>query len=341
MKVYQFLLCCVLCNSCFPLVHVATACTIITAHSTESVLFGKNEDWPSNESFIWFEPGSSDSFGGAFLGFSWPEVGFWPEAGLNEKGLAFGTNLVEEEACDHHGPRPWNWTNGGPFGAALREAATVSEAISIVLEFDFPDTIDYQVVFADPSGDAAVLSVGENNDLVVTRSPVNQSLLVATNFNLNHSTYPYCERFVQAQTLLTQMTKANILSISGFRSILNATHSEGDYPTTYSHVFDLLAGTISLYYFHDFTAQVELDLLAELAKGYHSYKLSELSYIQIETNSSSTVTSISSMTHEQSLTSGTNVTITASSSIEAASAAFVSISIVSILVLYFTRYRVK
>ncbi len=59
------------------------------------------------------------------------------------------------------------------------------------------------------------------------------------------------------------------LSVDLIRSILVATHSESEYPTVYSNIYDLGNKTILLYNLYDFDHVVKIQLSEELEKGRH------------------------------------------------------------------------
>ena len=65
-------------------------CTILTASHGDKVLFGNNEDWINPNTYYWTVPRTNDTFGVVYLGFDI----FWPQGGINEKGLAFDVNAL-------------------------------------------------------------------------------------------------------------------------------------------------------------------------------------------------------------------------------------------------------
>jgi hypothetical protein len=126
-----------------------------------------------------------------------------------------------------------------------------------------------QLFFGDASGDAVIIEPVE----MIRKSG---AFLVATTFY--QSTTPpdeiICERFKTAQAMLTEANGE--FSVDLFRQILDATHQEGHYPTQYSNAYDLKAGIMYLYLFHDFEHVVEINLAEELALGTHEYNIPSL-----------------------------------------------------------------
>ncbi|MBC8357344.1 MAG: site-specific integrase [Candidatus Aminicenantes bacterium] len=58
--------------------------------------------------------------------------------------------------------------------------------------------------------------------------------------------------------------------------LFSATHAEGNYPTTYSNIYDLKNGEVYVYNFHNFEDVVKLNLKEELKKGKRIQKVSFL-----------------------------------------------------------------
>ena len=157
------------------------SCTSFTVEQNGAVLFGNNEDYKNPNTILWVEPASEDGYGGVYLGYHKGQ----PQGGINEKGLAFDGLALP--------PTKFRWDpelpSAGPtttafWGMILRSCATVEEAVQMASGYNWGRTISHQIILADASGDSAVLSAGEDGSLAITRKPVGEGFLVATNFNL-------------------------------------------------------------------------------------------------------------------------------------------------------------
>jgi hypothetical protein len=73
-----------------------------------------------------------------------------------------------------------------------------------------------------------------------------------------------------------RLSTAESYSVELFRGILADTHQEAPGPTLYSDIYDLRNRVVYIYYFHDFENVVVFDLAAELARGFHFYRLASL-----------------------------------------------------------------
>jgi hypothetical protein len=103
--------------------------------------------------------------------------------------------------------------------------------------------------------------------------PIRGRYQVVTNFR--QSVHPggegyECHRFRVANARLASQPEVGIDEV---RRILAATHSEGQDPTVYSYIADLVRGLVYLYHFHNFENVVVLNVAKELEKGAHVYDL--------------------------------------------------------------------
>jgi len=70
------------------------SCTILTASQGDKVLFGNNEDWINPDTYYWTIAPTKDTFGVVYFAFD----NFWPQGGINEKGLAYDVNALPSTA---------------------------------------------------------------------------------------------------------------------------------------------------------------------------------------------------------------------------------------------------
>ena len=78
------------------------SCTILTASQGDNVLFGNNEDWINPNTYYWTVPSTNDTFGVVYFGFD----NFWPQGGINEKGLAYDVNALPKSPLKPHHELP-------------------------------------------------------------------------------------------------------------------------------------------------------------------------------------------------------------------------------------------
>ncbi|MFQ5977566.1 MAG: carcinine hydrolase/isopenicillin-N N-acyltransferase family protein [Candidatus Heimdallarchaeota archaeon] len=257
------------------------ACTIVSVSMGDKVLYGNNEDWYLPNTFIWFVPAQENAHGYCYVGYDENDHQ-WdgnPQGGMNDQGLTFDYNALPPSVLiantaktpypsDYNGPRYF-----------MERYSSVNEIRDFYLNIGYPFnlSITWQQHWADATGDAAVVSVGPDGAWTATGKG-NASYLVSTNWNrANPESGDFIGwRYETATTMLDNITQEDQLTVDAVRRILEACHQEGQYPTLYSNIFDLVNGDIYLYYDHDFSKVVKINLEEELAKGYHRFKIADL-----------------------------------------------------------------
>lgn len=251
------------------------ACTIISASDGETVLFGGNEDQSPNESYLVVD--KRGKLGVIYFATPWKELPLVMQMGINEKGLCFDYNWIPTEALTSHPERiPMEQMK------LIQEVASVDEVLSRVFNYDFGDSMNYQVHIADKSGDAAVIHPGTEGELTYSRKSKGNGYLISTNFNLaqldkgNWS----CSRYKIADKMLSKIGGQRDLTVESMASVLNATHQDRLFSvkTIYSAIYDLKKLIIYLYYERQFNKPYVLDVKRELAKTkrYRKVSLKEL-----------------------------------------------------------------
>jgi len=252
----------------------ASACTIFTASKGDTVLFAGNEDQRPNEAYLIVD--TSGSNGVVYIGTSWADWDMVMQTGINERGLSFDSNWIPLEALNPHPERgtPGEWA----VTHILKECSTVEEALETAFMFDWGESMEYQVHFADATGDAAVIHPGADGELTYTRKSEGDGYHVSTNFNLVRlETGDYsCRRYDTASEMLPGLGSGEDLTVEFAASVLDATHQEGGISTIYSTVYDLGEGIAYLYYDHRFDEPVILNVAAELEKGDRQVNIDEL-----------------------------------------------------------------
>jgi hypothetical protein len=245
-------------------------CTIFAAAYSDIALFGNNEDFTNPDTYLWVIPSDDENYGGVYLGFD----DLIPQGGINEKGLAFDTNGLPPVDIKPHSELPAP-PSGWIVETIMRKAATVEEAVDTAnrhWRYNWGLPMKYQVLLADATGDAVVMSAGPDGELAFTRKPEGGGFLVSTNFNRANPENRYgslpCRRYDTTTAMLGQIRGEQHLTIDRFRSILDAVHVEGaETNTLYSNIFDLRNGVIYLYHWHQFDEVVTLNVAEELAEA--------------------------------------------------------------------------
>jgi hypothetical protein len=258
------------------IVSKTTACTIFTASNGETVMFGGNEDQTPNSSFLVVD--NSGTYGVVYFATPWKKMPLVMQMGINDMGLCYDANWIPKEKLNPHPERKSQ--NEWAVTKLMREASTVKEVLSKFFTYNWGDSIDYQIHFADKSGDAAVIHPGANGELTYTRKSKGNGYLISTNFNLakldndNWSSNYSSDRYKTADKMLSKIGAQYDLTIEYMASVLNATHQNSDAQTLYSVVYDLQNLRISLYYDRQFDSPYILDVKKELGKTSYRRKVS-------------------------------------------------------------------
>jgi len=260
------------CNGSIP-----SGCTVFTVSKDDQVFFGGNDDYINSDSYYWVDPGDEQNYGAIWIGYP-DDV----QQGVNEKGLAYDANGLPRVDTNPHRER-------GPVSGGytfypiqiLHECATVAEVIEWVNTHQWHSYMHDQMQFADASGDAVIISAGEDGELVFTRKPAGDGFLVSTNFNVANPSNGYgypCWRYDTATDQLSELlSRESELTVQDATDVLDAVHTEGGSSWTLeSMVADLPNGVVYLYTFHQFEQPLVLNVAEEIAKDPPSSMLSKM-----------------------------------------------------------------
>ena len=258
------------------------------------VLLGDSEDMGADhslasnpeESVIWFYP-SSTRLGGEYgvlaLGWFWnDDVSF--QSGMNGEGLGLGLTAIPPTPLNSHPEKSFSpATHGSLYYRILWDAANVTEAIQIASNYDLEE-LYYQMLVADASGDAVIISPGSDGELAFTRKEPPEDYLVASTYNCaipeSYIGGDSFKRYDTAVSALENLENSTDSIIDQCGTILESVHRRssvqlGAY-TAYSSIFDLKNRVTYIYYLSQFGEVIELNMDGELTKVQHYYRLSDL-----------------------------------------------------------------
>ena len=241
----------------------AQCCTAFCAAGRGLVLAGNNEDFSNPSTKIWFVPAEQGKYGRVYVGFD----NFFPQGGMNEKGLFFDGFATERVAAT--GSVGKEVYRGNLADRAIAECSTIDQVVALFEKYNRTFLERAVLFFADATGDSVIIEP----DAIVRKQGRYQ---IQTNFHQSRvkAGEVSCERFKLAGSMLKDAGEN--ISVELFRRILAATHAEGENSTLYSNVYDLKRRVMYLYHFHNFENVVTIDLAAELKKGKRSLDLPSL-----------------------------------------------------------------
>ncbi|MFH1195420.1 MAG: hypothetical protein V1720_06885 [bacterium] len=236
------------------------ACTIFYYSDINIILAGNNEDWHEPFTKIWYAPSEEGKFGVVYFGWDGQ-----PQGGMNIKGLFYDFTATPFLKVTKSEGKPFY--EGNLIHKMMQECATITEAIELLNGFNLKFLERCQLLIGDADGNSAII---EGDSIIYKKG----NYQICTNFSqsqYNEEAYP-CDRYKK----VNEMLKSNKVDLDIFRNALNATHSEGEYKTQYSNIYDLKNKIVYLYYFYDYDNVVKIDLDVELQKGKRTIEMHEL-----------------------------------------------------------------
>ena len=270
----------------------AIACTDFMATNGVLVLFGDSEDGGLGHDFvenpecgaIFFVPRAPGEHGRMYLGWLLEEKYRCYQAGMNERGLAYGLTSVPNTPLNPHPERPYTFRDTPYCDRLLARLETVDEVIEYTMQYA-PDELWFQAMFVDANGDAVVVGPGTDGEFAFTRKPADVNVFTAVS-TINLADPPRrpwrdaVKRRDDADAILLEAIAEDTLSPETFAQALDAVHREtlaigGSY-TMYSTTYDLTHRAVHIYFMSQFDEVVEIDLAEELANGSDMLLLTDL-----------------------------------------------------------------
>ncbi len=249
------------------------ACSIFSIDLDGSYYLAGNEDWRKNSNSVVFHKGTSSDYGYAVFGVT-AYIGSYPQIALNEKGLGVDWATIPRSAFKSNDDL--ETFNKILIPELMRKCGSVDDVVNYVKKYNIPHFTEEHLIVADSSGRSVVLEWYKNGIRVIEKE---KNYQLITNFNILDSQsgwYP-CRRFNAGEKMLDS-GKGIHTSINYISTILDAMHSEGEYSTLYSYIFDLKTRDIIIFNKHDFTKEAHLNLDEELGRGTTMKDLDDLEY---------------------------------------------------------------
>ena len=257
----------------------ASACTIFSVSYGQKIFFAGNEDQRPQNSASWLFVDKTGPLGVVFFATPWAK---WPivmEAGMNEKGLCYDQNWIPDEKLNNH-PEKIK-AKDHPSWEMMRVCATVEDVIAKYPQYNWGGhwggVIEFQIHFADKTGDAVILYPGKDGEMTHMRRPGKNGYLVSSNFNVRlmeegdfskSMSWVGWDRYNTADKMLARIQSEKDLTVKNMAAVLDAAHQpDGSRSSTiYSELYDPQNLRIYLFYNSRFDTAYVLDVPSELAK---------------------------------------------------------------------------
>lgn len=255
----------------------AFSCSMYKVSANGKTMVGNNEDSWGRDARIWFEQGSAGKFGVVCVGYARKQP--HPDGAMNEHGLVFDAFTMP-----HKSNIPGRDPHKKDFAYAhiktiMQQCKTVDEVHTFLAALNLhvlngsPIFNGGMLLFVDKTGKYLVVEVGK-------MTLGNDDKFALANFSIADTkdlSMVKTERYRKGIAFLNNKPADTQLSyctaLSDTMSVRRAKVGDG---TLYTSIYDLEAGLVHLYFFHDFSKRVTFNLKEELAKGDHAYDLSTI-----------------------------------------------------------------
>jgi len=269
MRKYIYILLSVILITC----NTTRASTVIMAAKGNKVLTGRNGDWNNPNVRMLVLPASEGKYGRIYLGAE-DSRGFINTTAMNDQGLWYGaTSLYDGGAFperndikNYYNKPTWPYEL---IEKVMEECATVDETIDMFSTYFDPYWTGHYLI-ADKNGNSVILEFGEKDVVYIRKKNMYQVMTNFPNTDTLNARWYNCYRYKTAESMLAVSSD---ISADLFRTICNAVHQEGPNPTSLSTVYDLVNGTLHIYYFYNFEEVLVFNLYEEMAKGENYYKI--------------------------------------------------------------------
>lgn len=227
---------------------LARPCSMFKICANGKTFVGNNEDYWNPETWIWVNNPTVGKLGVVYFGFD----NFFPQGGVNERGLAFdGFATPEKENLVASLAGSKNITPIDFITQVMTTCSSIADIKKLLNSYSLDDMASAQLMFVDRGGESIIV---EGGNIIVESAKHYQ---IATNFyqsSVTSTSSITCPRYLAAQNMLESRKESDIAYC---KSILKEVHQEGHWGgTQYSNIYDLTEGTIYLYLFHNFDEMV-------------------------------------------------------------------------------------
>lgn len=259
----------------FLLNNYAFPCSAYKITHNGKTMVGNNEDSWRLTSQIWFEPRTSGNYAVAHVGYSDKTHS---EGGVNEYGLAWdgftaATRLIKDQS---HKKKMFDYSMPD---LLIRTCKTVDEVYSRLKEYNLSllngNMIFHggMLFFADKSGkyliaEADTLIMGNDPNFVLANFCVSQTKDLST---IKIPRYTKGVTFLRNKVTSTDLDFCRRLS-----DTMHVCREKIGDGTLYTSIYDLEAGMLHLYFYHDYKHVVSFNLEEEFKKGNHKLNMASL-----------------------------------------------------------------
>jgi hypothetical protein len=231
-------------------------CTVYKITKNGKTFVGNNEDWWDPNTRLWFDQGKSKEYGCIFVGME----NLFPQGGMNEKGLVFDAFAVDRKPIKKKTGKLAFYPD--LFRDVMKKCQNVHEVYALLDKFDMSDLNGGMLLYVEKSGKYLVVEVD-------TMMIGNDEHYLLSNFCPSRTTNTHDLKIPYYQKGRRLMEKTIDTSLNYLTSLSDTLHQDWGKSlggTLYTTIYDTDAGTVNLYFYHDYSKTVRFNLKDELRK---------------------------------------------------------------------------
>jgi len=242
------------------------ACTMYKITKKGKTIVGNNEDYISPNSQFWYETAEVDRLGVMYMG----QLNNFAQGAINEKGLMFDGFYAPYLAINNTVGKA-KVSIGKAIRQVMQTMSSVEEVKSYLQTINLSSLTNSMLVFVDKSG--AYLIV-EGDEIIIGK----ESEKSFSNFYYSQTkelSEVKLDYFQNGQKFIDASSGKATLDYCG-EAMGHFSQKKSISATQYSTIYDLNSLKIRVYFFHDYTQFVEIDLKKELKKGNTKIMIADL-----------------------------------------------------------------
>jgi len=233
-------------------------------------MLGVNFDTWTTHPKIWFE---TKGYGSVFTGANYDEDGLRPQSGMNEYGLAFGTLATQTP------PNRKEMLNKKQITSRinylkdiLHSCRTVEEVKAYIEQYDHSSLQNDVFIYTDKSGKYLIvepytITLGDDNKYVLANfcpSTINDFSTIKQ------------QRYINGAAFLKNKIDTSLAFCTALSDTMHVCREKMGDGTLLTTIWNPSNGVFHLFFYHDYSHKVTLDLKNELAKGDHLLEITSL-----------------------------------------------------------------
>lgn len=245
-------------------VQVSFACSGFKITANGKTFVGNNEDaWRINPK-LWFVPGVDGKYGVVYVGAN----DVMSQGGINEKGLMYdGFSVMAKQDK----PGGTDYAPKELLREIMETCATVAEVKEKLKPYNRYFFTQGMLFMVDRNGGYLVIepdTIVEGND----------AKFILTNFcpSITAEKDVPQKRYWRGKAFLEHRNNADLATSLGIMDTMSECRPHFGDGTMYTSLYDLYSGNIYLYFYHDYTHEVKLNIAEELGKGERKVLVSSL-----------------------------------------------------------------